>query len=145
MRPASVCWYGKPYDLRMDGEPAARAWIDAWSRSWRSLDAEPLATVYAPDAVFRSHPYREPQDPLDYARSAIAEEEGEPEVWMGEPIVSGDRAVVEWWASAIENGKLISLAGTSWLRFDADGLVVEQHDYFNECSGRVPPWSGWGR
>ena len=80
----------------MDVEASARAWIDAWERSWRAKDADLLAPVYAPGAVFRSHPFRAPQAPLDYARWAYAEEEGEPEVWMGEPLVSGDRAVVEW-------------------------------------------------
>src|SRR5256885_1423924 len=83
---------------------AARAWIDAWSQSWRELDAERLEPVYAANAVHRSHPFREPGNPIEYARWGLSEEEGEPEVWMGEPIVSGDRAAIEWWASVIEHG-----------------------------------------
>jgi hypothetical protein len=128
----------------VDGEAAARAWIDAWTRAWRALDAEFLVPVYSADAVHRSHPYREPQHPLDYARWALGTEEGEPEVWMGEPLVGGDRAGVEWWACVIDDGKLMSYAGTSWLRFRPDGRVVEQHDYWGETPGRVPPWEGWG-
>jgi SnoaL-like domain len=129
----------------VDAESAARAWIDAWARSWRAKDAELLAPVYAEDAVFRSHPFREPQPPLEYARWAYSEEEGEPEVWMGEPLVSGDRAVVEWWAVVIEKGKPVSLAGASWLRFSDDGRAVEQHDYWGQAEGRRPPWECWGR
>jgi hypothetical protein len=129
----------------MDAEAAARAWIDAWSRSWRELDAGVLEPIYAPDAVHRSHPFREPGNPIDYARWALSEEEGEPEVWMGEPIVSGDRAAIEWWASVIENGKTISLAGTSVVRFDAAGRAVEQTDYWGQADGRTPPFKGWGR
>jgi SnoaL-like domain len=128
----------------MDTEAAARNWIDAWSRSWRELNADFLASVYAPGAIMRSHPFREPENPLDYARWALSEEEGEPEVWMGEPIVSGDRASIEWWAATIENGKLITLAGVSILRFGSDGRVVEQHDYFGQADGRMAPWEGWG-
>ena len=128
----------------VDAEAAARAWIDGWTRAWRALDAELLTPVYTADAVHRSHPYREPQHPLDYARWALAEEEGEPEVWMGEPLVEGDRAAVEWWACVIDNGKPVSYAGTSWLRFDSKGLVAEQHDYWGEAPGRVAPWEGWG-
>jgi SnoaL-like protein len=128
----------------MDAEGAARAWIDAWTRSWHALDAELLAPVYTQDAVHRSHPYREPQHPIAYARWAFAEEDGDPEVWMGEPIVAGDRAAVEWWAVVMENGEEVSLAGTSWLRFGADGRVVEQHDYWGTAAGRTPPWEGWG-
>jgi SnoaL-like domain len=129
----------------VDTDAAARRWIDAWSQCWRELDADLLEPVYAPDAVFRSHPFRDPQKPIEYARWALGEEEGAPEVWMGEPIVTGERAAIEWWAAVIENGKQITLAGTSILRFGADGRVVEQHDYFGQADGRVPPWEGWGR
>ena len=128
----------------MDAEAAARAWTDAWARSWRALDAELLEPIYTPETVHRSHPFREPGNPIDYARWALSEEDGEPEVWMGDPIVSGDRAAIEWWAVVIENGELTSLAGSSHLRFDAEGRVVEQHDYWGSAPGRKPPWDGWG-
>lgn len=127
----------------MDAEAAARAWIDTWTRSWRAKDPELLAPVYAEDCVFRSHPFRESQAPLEYARWAFEEEEGEPEVWMGKPLVAGSRAAIEWWAVVIENGEQVSLAGTSWLRFAEEGRVVDQHDYWNEASGRVSPWANW--
>ena len=127
----------------MDAQAAARAWIDAWTHAWRTLDAELLRPVYTDETVHRSHPFREPGNPIDYARWALAEEEGEPEVWMGDPLVDGDRAAVEWWAVVIENGKEVSLAGTSILRFDADGRVVEQSDYWGTTEGRAEPWAGW--
>ena len=127
----------------MDADAAARRWIDAWSRSWRELDADVLEPIYAPNAVFRSHPFREPQNPIEYARSALSEEEGRPEVWMGQPLVSGDRAAIEWWATVIENGKPITLAGASLIHFDPDGRVIEQHDYWAQTDGHVPPWQGW--
>jgi hypothetical protein len=128
----------------MDTAAAARAWIDAWDRAWRALDADLLEPIYTSDAVHRSHPFREPVLPLQYARWALAEEEGTPEVWMGEPLVVGNRAAVEWWAVVIENGEEVSLAGTSWLHFTADGRVDEQHDYWGQAPGRTPPWEGWG-
>ena len=113
-------------------------------RSWRALDPELLAPIYRPDTVQRSHPFREPGNPMEYARWAMGEEEGEPEVWMAEPIVGGDRAAVEWWAVAVENGKQISLAGTSVIRFGEDGRATEQTDYWGQADGRVPPFEGWG-
>jgi hypothetical protein len=136
---------GNPYDRAVDAQAAARAWIDAWTRAWRALDEGLLEPIYTPDTVHRSHPFREPGNPIDYARWAFSEEEGEPEVWMGDPIVAGDRAAIEWWACVTENGKEVSLAGTSLLRFDADGHVVEQSDYWGEASGRTEPWAGWRR
>jgi hypothetical protein len=128
----------------VDADAAARRWIDAWSRAWRELDADLLEPIYAPDASHRSHPFRAPRNPLEYAGWAFAEEEGQPEVWMGEPFVAGERAAIEWWASVIENGEQVTLAGTSIVRFDADGRVTEQHDYWGQADGRVPPWAGWG-
>jgi hypothetical protein len=129
----------------VDTDAAARAWVDAWTRAWRSLDAEHLRAIYRDDTVHRSHPFREPGNPIDYARWALAEEEGEPEVWMGDPIVAGDRAAIEWWAVVIENGKEVSLAGTSIVRFDAEGRALEQADYWGQAEGRTPPWNRWGQ
>ena len=59
-------------------------------------------------------------------------------------IVDGDRASVEWWASLVEEGRDITLAGTSVLRFGPDGLVVEQRDTWNQADGRRDPPPGWG-
>ena len=128
----------------MDANAAARAWIDAWTRSWRAKDPELLRPVYAENARFRSHPFRDTQPPLEYAAWAYEEEEGDPEVWMGEPLAVGETAAIEWWAVVVENGEDVSLAGTSWLRFDDDGRVVDQHDYWGTATGRTPPWEGWG-
>jgi hypothetical protein len=69
--------------------------------------------------------------------------EADVECRFGEPIASGDRAAVEWWGSWVEDGKTLTLAGTSVLRFDADGRVVDQRDYWNEVEGREPPYGGW--
>ena len=115
---------------------AARAWVEAWELGWRIHDAEPIVARYAEGAVFRSHPFREPEDPRAYVERVLAEEEAEPEVWFGEPIVSGDRAAVEYWAILRVEGKEQTLAGTTLLRFDAEGLVVEHRDYWALEAGR---------
>jgi hypothetical protein len=127
----------------MDAEAAARAWVDAWDLAWRAKDEGLLAPVYAEDVVFRSHPDREPQPPLDYARGAFADEGDDLELWWGEPLVSGNRAAVEWWAALTESGEAVTLAGTSWLVFVDDGRVAEQHDYWTISPGRSRPWPGW--
>ena len=109
---------------------AARAWVEAWELGWRTHDVEPIVARYATGAVFRSHPFREPEDPRGYVERVLAEEEAEPEVWFGEPIVDDDRASVEYWAIVRYEGREHTLAGTTLLRFDADGLVVEHRDYW---------------
>jgi SnoaL-like protein len=134
---------GNPYDRTVTVEQAARRWAETWLKSWLAKDADLLAPLYGDDTVFRSHPFRAPQPPLDYARWAYGEQEGDAEVWFGEPLVAADAATVEWWACLVENGEPTSLAGVSILRFDDDGRVVEQHDYWNSAPGRNAPWEGW--
>ena len=44
-----------------------------------------------------------------------------------------------WWAVSTTTAGDESLAGVSILRFDADGLVAEQLDYWNAEPGRHEP------
>lgn len=65
----------------------------------------------------------------------LGEEEGAPEVWFGEPVTSGDRAAIEYWATIHVEGRELTLAGVSFLQFDRDGLVVEHRDVWAEAEG----------
>jgi hypothetical protein len=81
---------------------------------------------------------------LEYARWAFADQEGLRGCWFGEPAVSGDRAAVEYWAILVERGEDVTIAGVALLRFDPDGRVRVQRDYWSlEPGGREPP-IGWG-
>jgi nuclear transport factor 2 (NTF2) superfamily protein len=127
----------------MTGTAAAAArWARTWARSWEALDPEPIVALYAADATFSSQPFREQYRGRDGVRAYVSQafaDEAEPRVWMGEPVVDGDRAAISWWATLREEGADATLAGTSVLRFDADGLVVEQWDAWNSAPGRRPP------
>ena len=107
-----------------------------------------MAARYAPNAVFRSHPFREPYlgtvGARTYARTAL-EGEDEIDAWFGDPVVAGERAAVEYWATLLEDGERVTIAGASILRFDAQGLVVEHRDYWTLEPGTHPPPHGWGR
>jgi hypothetical protein len=35
------------------------------------------------------------------------------------------------------------MAGVTVLHFGNDGLVVDHRDYWNEVTGRRPPFDGW--
>ena len=132
----------------MDTSAAARAWVDAWSRAWPAADPTPLAEVYAEDAVFHSHPFRAPHEGregvLAYARWAFADQEGFGGCSFGEPVVAGDRAVVEYRAVIVEQGREVTIAGVSLLRFGEDGLVRFQQDYWALEPGSRPPAAKWG-
>ena len=99
--------------------------------------------MYAPDATFYSHPFRAPQGPAEYAACAFADQQAA-QCRFGEPVVDGARAAVDWWAVVASiDGSLQSLAGTSLLRFDDDGRVVEQRDAWADADGHheLPAWA----
>lgn len=122
---------------------AAKRWVEIWARAWPVADVGAIASLYAPDAVFYSHPFRKRQGPAEYVEWAFADQAGA-ECRFGEPVVSDDRAAVDWWAVITSHdGSRQTVAGTSLLRFDAEGLVVEQRDAWGEEDGRrdLPDWA----
>ena len=123
----------------MQTDAAARRWAETWQRGWEALDTELVLTLYADGALLSTEPFRAPfrgrGGVRDYVSRVFAEEQS-PRVWMAEPIVDGDRAAISWWASMGEQGADVSYAGTSNLRFDDDGLVLEQWDTWNMVAER---------
>jgi hypothetical protein len=124
---------------------AARRWRDTWEPAWLAKDADAIDALYAEGAVYRSHPLREPEESARaYVERQFAEEQ-EVECRFGEPLVTGDRAAVEWWATFREAGAQVTLAGVTVLRFDDEGLVSEHMDYWVESAGRHELSAAWGR
>jgi hypothetical protein len=107
-------------------------------------DTDAVAALYAEGAVFLSHPFRAPQAPAEYAAWAFGDQE-RAECRFGAPLADGDRAAaVDWWAVITSrDGSEQTVAGTSLLRFSADGLVVEQRDAWAEAGGHheLPGWA----
>ena len=128
----------------MDARLAAQRWADTWARAWMAKDAEAVASLYSEGAAFRSQPLRELQHPLAYAEWAFSEQD-DAECWFSTPIVEGNRATVEYWAVVSFKGRDETIAGIAVIRFDGDGLVAEQRDYWNAQGGRHEPAEGWGR
>jgi SnoaL-like domain len=130
----------------MDPETAARRWADTWSRAWPLRDVEAIVALYADTAVYRSLAFRPPDVGLAGVRRYLNEQfpvEENIECWFSQPIVSGDRAAIEWWGSWTEQGEDLTFAGVTVLRFDDRGDVVEHRDYDNHIKRREPPYPGW--
>jgi nuclear transport factor 2 (NTF2) superfamily protein len=126
----------------VDARAAAARWARAWQDGWEALDPEPILACYAADATLSTEPFRERHVGIDAVRGYVTRvfgEEEAPRVWMAEPIVDGARAAISWWASLHEDGVETTLAGTSVLRFGADGLVREQWDAWNTTPERRDP------
>jgi ketosteroid isomerase-like protein len=126
-----------------DARAAARAWVDGWLRSWPSKDPEPVASRYSENGVFLSHPFRDPLVGPAGAREYVTwatEDQAAVECAFAEPIVSGDRAAVEWWAViTLRDGSQETVVGTSVIRFAPDGRVLEDCDYWACEPGRREP------
>lgn len=130
----------------MDIEEAARRWAETWTRAWPAKDVEAISALYAEEAVYRALAFREPDRRLAGVRRYLSDNFGveeELECWFGEPLAAGDRAAVQWWGTWLEDGRRLSMAGTSVLRFDDEGLVVDHRDYWNEVDRRETPYPGW--
>jgi predicted SnoaL-like aldol condensation-catalyzing enzyme len=132
----------------MNTVDAAVRWARTWREAWQALDTDAIVRLYAPGARHSTEAFRRPSDGREGVRLYVAQafaEERDPRVWVGDPIVSGDRAAIEWWAAVTENDVEITLAGVSVVRFDAAGLVTEQWDSWNQSEGRREPPEGWGQ
>ena len=118
-------------------------WVDTWAKGWVASDVDSIAALYADDAVFYSHPFRDRQRARDYVEWAFSDQ-ASAQCRFGVPVVDGDRAAVDWWAEVVSaDGSLETLAGTSLLRFAPDGRVVEQRDVWASTPGRrkLPEWA----
>jgi hypothetical protein len=114
-----------------------------WEASWPRADAATIAELYADDAVFSSHPFRERQRPREYVEWAFADQACA-ECRFGEPIAAGSRAAVDWWAVVTaKDGHTQTLAGTSLLGFDGTGRVVDQRDVWavEDARHELPDWA----
>jgi hypothetical protein len=109
----------------MTAQDAVRRWVDAWLRGMRDADPDVIATVYAPGADFRSHPFRDAETARGYAARVLAAGPVD-EAAFEEPIVDGDRAAVAY--RIVAEGE--EIRGVTLLRFAADGRVVEHRDYW---------------
>jgi len=133
----------------METVDAARRWRDTWLRAWPAQDVDALRSLYAEHIVLRSHPFREPRvgpdDAAGYASWAFESEEAPAECRFAEPVVDGGRATCEYWAFVRANGRDQTIAGVSVIRFDDEGLVASQRDYWAVEDGRRDPPDEWGR
>ena len=124
----------------------AQRWVAAWRDGWPAKDIEAMAAFYSPDATYLSVPFREPDRGVEGVRGYLTREfgvESDIECWFAAPIVDGDRAAIEWWASWVEGGDELTLAGSTFLTFNDAGLITDHRDYWNQINDRRPPYPGW--
>lgn len=125
---------------------AARRWKITWEESWPRGDVDAIAALYAPSSTYRALAFRNPNQGIAGVRQYLQdnfEAESEVACRFGEPIVAGNRAAIEWWASWVEDGQQLTMAGVTILRFSEDGSITDHRDYWNQDEGRAEPYEGW--
>jgi SnoaL-like domain len=122
-------------------------WIEGYRRAWVERDPQAAAALFTEDASYRSSPFVEPnlgQEGVVAYWTGATSTQADVEVEMGEPLVDGNHAAVEWWTRMRADGDEITLVGCLLLRFAADGRCEDLREYWNYESGRLPPHEGWG-
>lgn len=124
-----------------------REWADAYKTAWETADSDAAAALFTEDGTYRANIYEDPYR----GRSGVAaywtdvtSSQSDVTVKMGQPLVDGNRAVVEFWTKMRVGGEPVTLAGALLLEFADDGLCKSLHEYWNFQEGEVDPPQGWG-
>lgn len=119
---------------------ALREWVDAYERAWRTAGTEPLASLFAPGATYRTAPFEPPyQGPAAIAALWEAEREGPDEAFRMESeivAVEGDTGVVR--VEVAYGDPVRRTYRDLWVvRLDAEGRCVafEEWPFWPEGSG----------
>ncbi|MFE9451336.1 nuclear transport factor 2 family protein [Streptomyces sp. NPDC006739] len=137
--------------LTQEAPVTVARWIAALEAGWRARDPEAIAALFTADATYHQGPYGAPHT----GRAAVAahwrhtlSRQKDARMWFGDPIVSGDRAAVEWWCVLYDpaTGAPRNAAGCLTLRFAPDGRCASFHEYWHGAPGQeLEPAEGWLR
>lgn len=131
----------------MATQAQVREWSEAYRVAWETGDPDAASALFTPDATYRDLIYDEPhqgREGVSAYWSSVTEGQSEVSVTMGDPVVSGSRANVEFWTTMSSSGAPVTLAGILILDFDDDGLCSGLREYWNFTEGTLDPPSGWG-
>lgn len=123
------------------------AWLERFRAAWENGDAGAwIEEAFAEDAVLRHHPLRTPARGHAEIRSHLRRTGsilGDAEIRIAHPVVDGDRATAEWWATTTDGTHDVTMVGSLFLRFAPDGRVQELRRYGEMQPGAHEPHDGW--
>ena len=118
-------------------------WVERYRQAWEQADADAAVELFTPDASYRAHIFSEAYVGSDAIRGywqRATDEASDIRVRMGEPLVVGRRAAVEWWTTMTEPDEgAVTLPGCLLLRFAEDGRCEGLHEYWVLAKGTSEP------
>jgi ketosteroid isomerase-like protein len=123
------------------------AWGEAYRRAWETADSAAAGALFSENTSYRSNIYEEPhrgRAGVEAYWTAVTAVQSEVRVWMGAPVIEGDRVIVEFWTRMNAGGEPLTLPGCLLMRFDDDGLCSDLREYWQTLPELRDPWSGWG-
>lgn len=124
-----------------------RNWLEGYKRAWESRDPDAAAALFTADARYREQPYQEPFDGAAGVRAywtEVTATQDDVQFRYGTPLVTGNRAVAEWWVTMTNGGADVTLAGIFLLTFDDAGLCSDLVEYWHFSEGQLLPYPNWG-
>ncbi len=117
-------------------------WVEQLRLAWEGAEPARAASLFTEEAVYQNDPFQPPlrgRPEIERYWATATENQSDLVVTMGEPLLDGNRAVVEWWTTtndATDCGALV-------LSFEGEkcqGL----REYWNLAEGRLAAPEGWG-
>ena len=113
-------------------------WLDAYIAAWRTNAREPIAALFAEDAVYGYRPWDSDEQTVRGRDAIVAswlEDPDDPARWEAhyEPYaVDGDRAVAVGWSRYAASGDELERTyhNAYLLRFAPDGRCAEFHELY---------------
>ena len=123
-----------------------QAWVDGYVRAWESNDPGEIGGLFAKDARYFTHPFREPWEGRDEIVEKWAEHPDAPESWQAEYkaiAVTGTIGVVRGRTIYLKDDGSIDkeYANIYVIEFDGEGRASEFTEFFMAAN---PPPRGDG-
>ena len=118
-------------------------WVEQLRMAWESAEPVRAASLFTEEAVYQNDPFQPPlrgRSEIERYWTTATDNQNDLVVTMGEPLLDGNRAVVEWWTTtnkATDCGALV-------LTFDGE-ICMSLREYWNLAEGRLAAPEGWGQ
>lgn len=121
-------------------------WAEEYRQAWEQADPEAAASLFTETARYTSLIFEDAhvgREGIERYWAEVTAEQSSVSVRMGTPVVSGDKAIVEFWTTMSVGGSPMSLAGCLILEFE-DGMCRSLREYWNIADRTLLPSSSWG-